>query len=85
MGRVDDTSNFITPENSLLSSDSPANSSKAHSMAVHKIHCSYAPEPAENGALKKSAVVARHCSYSFVYTKYSSKDSALGEDEAGLS
>lgn len=26
MGRVDDTSNFITPENSLLSYDSPANS-----------------------------------------------------------
>ncbi|KAH6794633.1 hypothetical protein C2S52_005110 [Perilla frutescens var. hirtella] len=31
VGRVDDTSNFITPENSLLSYDSPANSASLHS------------------------------------------------------
>lgn len=31
LGRVDDSSNFITPENSLLSYDSPANSASLHS------------------------------------------------------
>ncbi|KAL1569347.1 transcription factor bHLH48-like [Salvia divinorum] len=31
MGRVDNSSNFITPENSLLSYDSPANSASLHS------------------------------------------------------
>ncbi|KAG8367922.1 hypothetical protein BUALT_Bualt16G0123100 [Buddleja alternifolia] len=48
--REDDTSNFITPNNSLLSYDSPANSAYETFLCWHSF---FALKSAENGAMKE--------------------------------